>query len=115
MSKKYLVFSVYSPDIEDYPYFPFFGKSVTEGVRLFMKFIESKEHICPNPELHLLGECREFNGSYVDIQPFMFPKRVEVVDNIFGRCCVLAFHYYHKICLYLDRLMLSHTPRKVKK
>lgn len=107
MSKKRFVFSVYDEESESYPYFPFTGNSIQDGVGQFIKFISDRERICPKPVLHWIGSCwQDGTGTLRDIQPLAFPRRVEISDNIFAKFTTLAIHYLYKIEKYLDDLML---------
>ena len=100
------VFSVYSPDLEDYPYFPFFGKSITDGINQYVRFLSGIENICSGPELHLIGYCDNYDGVYRNIQPALQPKRVDISDRFYGKLYALACYYVYKIERYLEKLML---------
>lgn len=113
MAKKRFVFSVYDEESESYPYFPFTGYSIDDGVGQFIKFISDREKICPKPVLHWIGSCwQDGSGTLRDIQPLAFPRRVDISDKLFSKFAVLSIHYLYKIQKYLDDLMLCKMKGK---
>lgn len=109
MSKKRFVFSVFDEESESYPYFPFTGKSIADGVGQYIKFISDRDKICPKPTLHWIANAwQDGSGMLRDISPLAFPRRVEISDGLFSKFTVLAIHYLYKIEKYLDDLMLFH-------
>ena len=113
MSKKRFVFSVFDEETQGYPYFPFTGNSINDGIGQYIKFISDRKRICEKPSLHWIGSCWEDgSGTLRDIQPLAFPRRVEISDGLFSRFSVLAIHYLYKIEKYLDDLMLCKMKGK---
>ena len=107
MSKKRLVFSVYDETTECYPYFPFTGKTIQDGIGQYIKFISDRTKICEKPSLHWIGSCwQDGSGMLRDIQPLQFPRRVEISDGLFSKFYVLSVHYLYRIEKYLSDLML---------
>lgn len=117
---KRFVFSVYSRELEDYPYFPFIGKTISEGVTRYLDFLSNRPGVCPLPELHLIGTCRVIFDVIQDIQPYLFPKRVDFETKLLWKLKVLSSHYFEKISDYLSRYMLKgykekcHNQKKLK-
>lgn len=110
-SSKRLVFSVYSHDLEDYPYYPFIGDSIQDGIKKFVKFCNTKNNICSGAELHWIGTCEQYydkDNSYgilENIQPLMLPQRITFKRDFFGRiisqCFVLGVLFQEKVVSYI--------------
>lgn len=111
------VYSVFSPDIQDYPYFPFISSSHSEALTRFLKFIESKDSICNGAVLHCIGTCKvDDNGIIIDgsLQPFVVPCEVEFRDNVFSRLLLLSYSLQHVLRNYLTKLNLNYRKEKEK-
>lgn len=113
-NSRLLVFSVYSHDLEDYPYFPFVADSVSSAIKKFHKFLSIRPGICPGAELHVIGTCEEYfdyesGGRLENIQPLLLPQRVEIKKTLFGRTLaklvILGSDYFLKIKDYLVHSM----------
>ncbi len=103
---QYYVFSVFSSVIGNYPYYPFIGKTVTDGLQKYMKFLRNRESICEGAELHLIGTCELYPDSteLENLQPYIIPKRVEIKNNRFSRLLVLGTFYLQSFERYLKTL-----------
>lgn len=113
---KRLVFSVYSHELEDYPYYPFLANNLSDGVKRFVRFCRDKESICPGAELHWIGTCECYWNNDKDtsapvlenIQPLAFPQRVKLSENWLGhitsRCFILGVLYHDKVVNYLENI-----------
>lgn len=110
MSRKrkcdYYVFSVFSTEVGDYPYYPFVAKDVRDGIRKYMSFLRNRDTICPGAELHLIGTCEIYPDSICprNVQPLMLPQRVDIKDNVFGKLLILGTHYHFVLSEYLKKL-----------
>ena len=87
------VFAVYSPDTENYPYFPFTGTTIYDGIKQFCNFLMDREKVCPNPQLHIIATCKDINGSLYDIQPLVCPQQVVLKKNF------ITWSIVHMTCL----------------
>ena len=121
MSKRskheWLVFSVYSTEIQNYPYYPFVAKSVSDGITRFLHFIEQKGSICEGSELHVIGTCDIYNDRLIpeNIQPLIVPRRVEIKANIFSQVVCLSAFYISKLSHYLKVLKERYDYGKARK
>lgn len=108
-----LVFSVYSHVLEDYPYFPFVACDISEGIKKFIRFCNSRSSICEGAELHWIGTCERYYdkgddvyGFLENIQPLMFPQRVifkrDFLGRIISKLYVLGVIYYDKVVKFLS-------------
>lgn len=107
MSKKLYVFGVYSPDLDDYPYLPFTGPSIADGICQFVRFISDRDKICPNPELHLIGTAYRNHGCVDNIQPTLCPQKVTFDTHLIGMCVALGTYYINLIIKYLKRISVN--------
>lgn len=119
-----LIFSVYSHELEDYPYYPFVAKDVNQGIKKYIRFLDSKKTVCEGAELHIIGTCEHYfdkDGTYgvlENIQPFLFPKRVSFREDFFGRILskvyVLSSLYGFKATSYIDNFLNKKGPENGK-
>nr|DAR21894.1 MAG TPA: hypothetical protein [Microviridae sp.] len=110
-----LVFSVYSHELEDYPYYPFIADSVNQGIKKYIQFLNCKQSICEGAELHILGTCEQYfdkdgtHGVLENIQPFLFPQRVSFREDFLGRIIsklfVLSAVYGSKSVQYISKFL----------
>lgn len=119
-----LVFSVYSHDLEDYPYFPFVAANVSDGIKKFRKFLSSKSSICPGAELHIIGTCEVYSdfpddNNVENIQPLIMPQRVVFKRSLFGRTVAktvfLGSFYLDKILQFIVTFMKGSNDGKSRK
>lgn len=110
MVDKAFVFSVYSHELENYPYYPYVAKTVTDGLKKFIRQLRDKQTICAGAELHIIGTCErvaDVDGApaYENIQPLAFPQRVTFKKDWLGRLCSRVVYldamYSDKIACYL--------------
>lgn len=72
------IYSIYSPELDDYPYAPFTAHSNFEAVGKFTNFCLDKKRVCNNPQLRLIGKaCLDSNGKICTVHPLM---QVFVID-----------------------------------
>lgn len=111
---RYMVFSIYSPDIENYPYYPFIAKNVYEGIQQYIKFIRERDKICPNPQLHYIGNIVERNGLAhpSDIQPLLAPQLVELSGNFLSWTFVTLVELSLKFSDYLKKIGVYRVKTK---
>lgn len=99
-----IILSVYCPDTECYPYYPFVAEGMFDGIQQYIKFLSYRDKICPNPELHVIGHCTGSYGSLEDIQPLMAPQKVELSDNFLSWTLVHLTHLSIQLKKYLERI-----------
>lgn len=76
------IYSIYCPDIEDYPYQPFTAKTDTHALSKFANFCLDQKKICTNPRLHRLGEVLfNRNGSICFVQPNMYIFDIDLTSR----------------------------------
>lgn len=121
------VFSVYSHEIENYPYKPYVANSIISGVQKYIAFLKYKNAICDGAELHWIGTCESYWDKsldsqypvYENIQPLMLPQRITFKDDWLGRLCVtyfvLGLDFHEKVKKYFERLFVSRGNRKDNK
>jgi hypothetical protein len=109
MRKRYLVFSIYSTALENYPYKPFLAKNVNDAIVKFISFLRNKKSVCEGAELHLIGKCEQCKDSDLieNIQAFLLPQRVEIKENFYKGLVICGFCFYEKIENYLNELERS--------
>lgn len=108
MPKDYrYVYSVFSADLQDYPYYPFIAKTHKEALAKFISFISNRDTICEGAELHCIGECKVVDRGIIEgsIQPFITPYRVDFKDNIVSKSFILIQYYRLIIEKYLNKLV----------
>lgn len=103
---EHYVFSVYSSALGNYPYYPFVGRSVAEGIRKYMSFISNREYICDGAELHIIGTCNIYKDKINPecLVPYIIPKRVEIKDNLSAKIFILGEYYLQAFNKYLKTL-----------
>lgn len=111
MSKKpknmWFVYSVFSTELLDYPYYPFIAKNHNLALQKFISFVSNRDTICEGAELHCIGECKVnsqniiINGS---LQPYAIPYIVDFKNNFIAKTFILAEIYRLKIEKYLSKL-----------
>lgn len=112
---KLLVFSVYSHELENYPYLPFLADSISDAIAKYIRFIDKRNSICAGAELHWIGTCEQYYDSGTsneatleNIQPLMVPQRVTFKRDLFGRIVskvfVLGVIYRDRVVNYLSSL-----------
>ncbi|UPW41988.1 hypothetical protein [Dipodfec virus RodF1_47] len=106
MKNKYYIFSIFSSKLQDYPYYPFPAKTISQGIVHYLRFIENRGSVCEEPQLHIIGTCRiPPNSTDLEyIEPYVIPKNVEIKDNRFSRLVVLGFYHLDKFQRYLNTL-----------
>ncbi|WGL31207.1 hypothetical protein [Dipodfec virus UOA04_Rod_771] len=116
-SSKRLIFSVYSHELEDYPYYPFVAKDLNDGIKKFVRFCRDRSTICEGAELHWIGTCESFWDKNPDsrypvlenIQPLMFPQRIELKKNWLGhitsRCFILGVLFRDRVVSYISEYL----------
>lgn len=114
MATKYLIFSVFSPETQSYPYNPFVAESVYGGIQQFIKFIKDREKICPNPKLHLIGECLGFSRGLDNFQPYLAPKEVILSDNFLSWTFVNLIEFSLNLQKYLKHFKENFKCQKRK-
>lgn len=102
--KKLYVLSVYCPDVEFYPYHPFVATSIYDGIKQYIKFINNRERVCPNPQLHLIGHCEDVNGCLKNVQPLLAPQEVVLSKNFLSWTMVNLYSLSLKLVDYLNKL-----------
>lgn len=126
-NKKRLVFSVYSHELENYPYYPFIANSIKDGITKFVRFCNARKSICEGAELHWIGTCECYydksdKGFLLEnIQPLMIPQRIEFRHDFFGRLAItthiLGVLFADKVrdyvSVYLSGLCRSSIPSKI--
>lgn len=113
---EFYVFSIFSTELLDYPYYPFIAKSLDEGLNKYKKFISNRDTICAGAELHVIGSCKvDIDGIIPEtIQPFISPMRVIIRDNIWSKTCVVASYYIDQLMSYIDRYLRIKRKEKQK-
>lgn len=96
------VFAVYSPETESYPYYPFTGMTIYDGIKQFINFLVDREKVCPNPQLHIIATCKDINGSLYDIQPLVCPKQIVLKKNLATWSIVYMSCLTAKVAKYLS-------------
>lgn len=103
--KSFYVFSVYSPVLGAYPYYPFIAENIPSGVRKYIKFLRYRDTVCESPELHIIGTCRDDGSALVtDIEPFLIPQRVEFKGNFISRVVICCECFAQDLTKYLKEL-----------
>lgn len=110
LSKKkneYYICSIFCRDLDDYPYFPFVAKNITDAVRKYSRFNLNSDKICPNPELHIIGTCCvDENGSLYKIQRNFYVYHIDLgsfqAKRIYDSTCLEK-----KVSESLDRFFLK--------
>lgn len=106
--REFYVFSVFSTVLGDYPYYPFVAKSVYQGIRKYMCFLDSRKSICDGAELHLIGTCEIFDKSgecsIENLQPYIIPQKVEIKNGFLMRMVILGTYYVDCLGRYLKTL-----------
>lgn len=103
---EHYVFSVYSSVLGNYPYYPFIARSVDEGLRKYISFLRNKEYLCEGAELHIIGTCNVYRGQIEpeNIQPLLYPKRVELKNNLLSTVIILGEYYIQELRRYFTVL-----------
>lgn len=103
---EFYVFSVFSSAIGNYPYYPFIGRTIEDGIKKYIKFLRNRGSICEGAELHLIGTCELHPDSreFENLQPYIIPKRVEIKNNFYSKLVVLSEFYLQSFNSYLKTL-----------
>lgn len=108
MSKDlFFVYSVFSEDLQDYPYYPFIAKNHSSALSKFINFIQYRETVCRGATLHCIGRCKVDNeGVIIDgsLQPFVVPFEVQFKGNLVSKLLVLGYIYREKLANYLKNI-----------
>lgn len=112
MSKKLknhrYIYSVFSVELQDYPYYPFIAENHKAALSKFISFISNRVSICEGAELHCIGECKvNQQGIIIDgsEQPFAIPYIVNFKNNFISKTFIVAEYYRLKIEKYLSKLV----------
>jgi hypothetical protein len=102
----YYVFSVYSSVSQGYPYYPFIAKTINQGIKKYIGFLENRDYICEGAELHLIGTCEVHDDCIIPetIQPLFAPQRVDIKNNLLGRLVILSTHYSIICHKYINKI-----------
>lgn len=112
-----MIFSIYSHDLEDYPYYPFLAVDTDEAIKKYHSFLKKRGTICSGAELHWIGTCEAYWDrdkdsrfpSLENIQPLAFPQRVGITQNWLGhnlfRMYILGSEFVEKIRCYLEKYL----------
>lgn len=104
---EHYVFSVYSSVLGNYPYYPFIAKTVSDGIRKYISFLRNRDYICDGAELHVIGTCNVYKDKIEpeNIQPLLYPKRVEIKDNFISTIVILGEYYIQELRRYFTVLL----------
>lgn len=102
------IYSVFSTELQDYPYYPFIAKTHKEALAKFISFISNRETVCEGAELHCIGTCK-VNSENVIIdgseQPYIVPYIVDFKNNILSKSFICKEYYSLKMQRYLYKLL----------
>lgn len=102
------IYSVFSSELQDYPYYPFIAKSHKLALSKYISFISNRDTICEGAELHCIGECNvNQQGIIIDgtVQPFLIPFIVDFKNNIISKSFIVVEYYLLIIEKYLRKLV----------
>lgn len=102
--KKFLVFSVFCPDTQGYPYQPFIDETMYGGISQYIKFLSDRDKVCPNPKLHLIGHITDRNGVLDEIQPLFAPQEVCLSENFLSYVLVMLTHLSLQLSKYFKKI-----------
>ena len=111
MSKKakdvWNVYSVFSSELHDYPYYPFVAKTHVKALAKFVNFITDRQSVCEGAELHYIGECKVSENGIIEgsIQPLLYPIRVSSKHNIISKLYLLSIFYRNIVKKYLEKIL----------
>lgn len=114
---EYFVYSVFSTELQDYPYYPFIAKNHVNAINIFLHFINNRDTVCESPELHCIGECKVNPSNEIiegSIQPYIIPFRVNVKHNIINDTIILGHFYMDILKKYLEKLFKLRKEEKCK-
>lgn len=111
MSKRpknlWYVYSVFSVELQDYPYYPFIARNHKSALAKFISFISNRDTICEGAELHCIGECKVTTENIIidgSLQPYAIPFIVDFKDNFISKVFILKEYYLIKIQKYLEKV-----------
>lgn len=108
MSKdKFFVYSVFSEELQDYPYYPYIAKDHSSALQKFINFISYRDSVCRGATLHCIGSCKvDEEGVIIDgsLQPFFVPFEVQYKGNLVSKLLVLGYIYRDKLSNYLKTI-----------
>lgn len=102
------IYSVFSAELQDYPYYPFIAETHKSALAKFISFISNRDTICEGAELHCIGECRVNQQNIIidgSCQPFAVPFIVDFKNNILSKTFIVAEYYRLKVEKYLHKLI----------
>lgn len=101
------VYSVFSTELQDYPYYPFVAKNHKQALAKFVSFIQNKESICNGAELHNIGTCKIDLTGIVEgsIQPLLYPVRVSAKHNLVAKLYLMSIFYRNIVSKYLEKVL----------
>lgn len=101
------VYSIFSREFQDYPYYPFFAKNNTLALREFYKFCKDRERICPEPELHLIATVyRNDDGSLFHLQRHTYVSKIDV-ENANAQKIYLNYEQIERLTKSFERFFLK--------
>ena len=107
LKNDYLVFSIFSSELQDYPYYPFVCKDYTQALLKFVNFVSNRDTIAPGAELHCIGSCKVEDGEILDgsIQPLVCPVVVTSKSNVISKGYLLGNYYIEKAKSYIKSII----------
>ncbi|WGL31154.1 hypothetical protein [Dipodfec virus UOA04_Rod_753] len=111
------VYSIFSFDLDDYPYAPFVARDNYDAVAKFAHFCIDKARICNNPQLRLIGKvCLNEDGTVCTVHPMMQVAIIDLTSRK-SQFIISSVEHLRKAGDCLDRffLELSTTLTRIKK
>lgn len=101
------VYSVFSSELQDYPYYPFIAKNHSGALAKFVDFVSNRETICNGAELHCIGECKVNSEGIIEgsIQPLLYPIRVTTKQNLISKIFLMSIFYRNIVGKYLEKVL----------
>lgn len=107
MSQKRMeIYSLFSEDLQDYPYYPFVASNPEEALKKFIKFCNNRDSVCPGAVLHCIGYCTVENHEILtgSIQPYLIPLEIKFKGNLISKIYIINTYITQKLERYLNKV-----------